>query len=322
MKIIDLTFKWKNIKLFKAKKGYKAIRINSTCLPDLFLAIDGDGFRCLILFLPESMTVKMKEVDKNRLSMSFISNKAVLIIKLKDFEFVDLFDDLTLSIFSKISSISDSERASDEFIKTFYKWAHFFEDSPQKKLSDYQIQGLFGELFVLRNFLKDSDKSNIDLNLNSWRGLYDSANDFEFDFKNIEVKSIKDSNHSVNISSEYQLEQEEGKGLEMLIVSLKTDLVNGQSLYDIILEILDLIRFHSGDLSILYQALNQKGLTIRNLKQYNNHRFIVIKTQSYDVTNDDFPKLTKSNIKSEISNLKYDLRIDQLAKFSLELKNY
>ena len=76
------------------------------------------------------------------------------------------------------------------------------------------------------------------------------------------------------------------------------------------------------DLSILYQALNQKGLTIDNLKQYNNYRFSVIKTESFDAGNDNFPKLTCSNIVNEISKLKYNLKVTQLDLFLIELKKY
>ena len=59
MKKIDLNSKWENIESFKSKKGYKALRISSTSLPDLFLATDGDGYRCLLLFLPKK---KLKEL--------------------------------------------------------------------------------------------------------------------------------------------------------------------------------------------------------------------------------------------------------------------
>ena len=59
-----------------------------------------------------------------------------------------------------------------------------------------------------------------------------------------------------------------------------------------------------------------------NLKQYNNHRFIVSKTESFDAGKDDFPKLSISNIDSEISNLKYKLRVVKLDEFLIEVKKY
>ena len=318
----ELNSKWKNIASFKNKKGYKALRITAASRPDLFLATDEDGCRCLLLFLPKKVDVKLKGSDKNKLLISFLPSKGIVLIKLKDFDFKDLFDDLILSIYSKINLISEPIHASEEFIKIFYKWSLFFEDKKVKKLGEEQIQGLFGELFVLIEYLKNSNPNIINSHLSSWKGLYDSANDFEFDLKNVEVKTKKESKLYVKISSEYQLEKELDKDLELLVVSVKLDLIDGKSVYEMLLKILELIRLNLGDMSILYQSLNQKGLTLENLKQYNNYRFIVTKTESFDAGNDNFPKLSISNIDSEISNLKYNLRVTQLGEYLIKTKNY
>lgn len=317
----ELNSKWENIVSFKNKNGYKALRITGACIPDLFLATDEDGYRCLLLFVPKKVDVKLKGTDKNKLLISFLPSKGIILIKLKDFDFKDLFDDLILSIYSKIKLISEPTHASEEFIKTFYKWSLFFEDNRVKKLGEEQIQGLFGELFVLSEYLKKSNPSKINSLLTSWRGLYDAANDFEFDLKNVEVKTKKESALYVKISSEYQLEKVIDKDLELLVVTVKLDLMEGRSIHDMLLEIVKQVRANLGDLSILYQALNQKGLTVENLKQYNNHRFIVTKTESFDAGHDDFPKLSISNIDSEISNLKYKLRVTQLDKYLIESKS-
>jgi hypothetical protein len=322
MKNIDLNPKWDNISSFKNKKGYKALRISSECLPDLFLANDEEGYRCLLLYLPKNVKVRIKGADRNKLLLSFLPSKGVLLIKLKDFDFVDLFNDLILSIYSKIALIFKPETASEYFITTFYKWSEFFEDSLRDKLSVQQVQGLFGELFVLNEYLEDSNPAIVNSILASWKGLYDMANDFEFDAKNIEVKTKKESKPFINISSEFQLEKDFDKGLELLVVTINIDLINGKSIHDLIIQIIKKIRANFGDLSNLYHALNQKKLSVESLKQYNNHRFIVLKTELFDAASDTFPKLSKSNIVKEISNLKYQLRVTQLSEFLIELKIY
>ena len=174
-----------------------------------------------------------------------------------------------MSIYQKIKDIAHPQDYSNEFVLTFNKWIEFFENDRKNKLSEEQIQGLFGELFVLNEYLKKSKLSKINSMIASWKGLYDTANDFEFDLKNIEVKTKKESNLFVKISSEYQLEKELDKDLELLVVTVKLDLIEGKSIHDMILEIVKLVIENHGDLSILYQALNQKGLTVENLKQYN-----------------------------------------------------
>ena len=87
-------------------------------------------------------------------------------------------------------------------------------------------------------------------------------------------------------------------------------------------EIVKHLRINSGDASILYKALNQKGLTLESVKQYNNHKFIVVKSDLYDCNLDDFPKLSVSNIPEEITGLRYRLRVNVLSPFLIEEKKY
>jgi len=322
MDIGSLKSKWDNIQSFQNKSGYKALRISSECICDLFIATDVDGYRCLLLFIPERIVIKIKGAEKDKLMLSYLDNKGIILIKLKDPDFIDLFNDLILSLYAKIKCISEPKEASQELIYTFYKWSDFFEDSFKHKLNNEQIQGLFGELFVLNEFLINSNPSNVNSFLESWKGPYDTTNDFVFDTKNIEVKTKIESKPFVKISSEFQLEKEFDKELELLVVSVKIDLINGESIYDLIIKIVKMVRENIGDLSILFHALNQKGLSIENLKEYNNHRFIVLKTELFDASKEDFPKLSKSNIENEITGLSYRLRVTQMDKFLIAEKKY
>jgi len=246
----------------------------------------------------------------------------VILIKLNDIDFIDLFNDLIISLYSKIYKISDPRFYSKELISSFYKWVEFFDDKQIKKLTPEEIQGLFGELFVLNDRLRVTDNLNVNSVLESWRGPYGNTNDFVLDKKNIEVKTKQESKSFVKISSEYQLDIEFNKGLELLVISLVNDISEGESIFDLLSKIILLVRHNHGDLAILYQALNQKGLSIDSIKEYNNHRFTVKKTALYDCTLNDFPKLSYSNIPKEITKLKFNLRISTLTEFLIEEKVY
>jgi len=322
MSVLDLNSKWENVLHFKNKKGYNALRISAECVPDLFIATNLDGYRCLLLFLQANIEVKIKGSDKEKLSLAYLKNKNVIVIKLNDVDFIDLFNDLILSLYEKIKNINDAKKSSKELIYSFYKWADFFEDKLNTKLSIEEIKGLFGELFVLNELLEDSNSIRVNSILESWKGPYDTTNDFVFDTKNIEVKTKEESKYYVKISSEYQLEKEFDKGLELLIVSVNIDLINGESIHDLLNKIVKYLRINSGDASILYKALNQKGLTLESVKQYNNHKFIVVKSDLYDCNLDDFPKLSVSNIPEEITGLRYKLRVNTLSPFLIEGKKY
>jgi hypothetical protein len=322
MDLDKLKAKWDNVLLFQDKKGYKALRISSECKSEFFIAVDAEENRCLLLFLPTNVQLKLNGTDKEKLQLTYIKAKDVILIKLNDIDFVDLFNDLIISLYSKIHKISDPNSYSKELISSFYKWVEFFDDKQNKKLGAEEIQGLFGELFVLKDNLIVTNNQNINSVLESWRGPYDNTNDFVLDKKNVEVKTKQESKSFVKISSEYQLDIEFDKGLELLVVSVVNDVSEGESIFDLLIKIIGLIRANQGDLAILYHALNQKGLTIDSVKEYNNHRFIVKKTTSYDCTKEDFPKLSISNIPEEITKLKYQLRTTALSDFLIEEKKY
>lgn len=322
MNVNNLKSKWENIIDFKDNSGYKALRITSDCIPDLYIATDEDGFRYFLLFLPLNIEVKLKGTDKEKLKIAYNKDKNIILIKLNDLDFVDLFNDLIISLYSKIKEIDNPNIYSKELIYSFYKWAEFFEDKLGSKLSNEEIKGLFGELFILNELLEKADPNNINFILDSWKGPYDTTNDFVLDKKNIEIKTKDDSKSFVKISSEYQLEKEFDKGLELLVVSIKNDMLKGGSINDLLNVIVDNVRQNLGDLTILYHTLAQKGLTIESSKEYNNFRFIVTKTNSYDCNDIAFPKLSVSNIPEEITQLNYILRLTTLNNFLIEEKKY
>jgi hypothetical protein len=321
----SLNLKWDKISASQELKGYKALRISDNSIPDLFIATDKEGFRCLILYLPEHTKVKLKGSNREKLTLEYLKDKNIILIKLNDSDFVGLFDDLIISLYSMIKDIEDPSLYSKGLTQSFYKWAEFFEDRADSKLSNEEIKGLFGELFTLRNLLekcKLDDFLHIDTILDSWKGPYDTTNDFVFDDKNIEVKTKQESQAFVKISSEHQLAIEFEKGLELLVVSVNIDIINGLSIHDILKKIVEITRQNSGDLSILYRALGQKSLNIENSKNYNNHRFVVKKSHLFNCGENNFPRLSVSNIPKEITKLHYNLRVNSLKEFLIEEKIY
>ena len=165
--------------------------------------------------------------------------------------FYDLFDDLILSIFNRIAEISDSDEYSREFINSFYKWSSFFENKKSERLTIDQIKGLFGELLFLKNQLLNSTL-NVDDILKSWKGPYDEGHDFVFDFKDFEIKTVENSKNNIRISSEFQLESEKGKELELVVVSVIIVAMNGVSIKNLI----DEIKVIDG--LILYDCINEQ----------------------------------------------------------------
>jgi len=322
MTSIELKQKWSGLSENPVTIGFRSLRISADCICELYLAVSMEGKRCLILSLPSNKHLDFKGIQKENLSIEYFREKNLIVLQLNDSDFNDLFDDLILSLFHGIKSISQVDEYSNHFIQAFYRWSEFFEDKKSDMLSEEAIKGIMGELLVLKLLITAPDKPEINFLLKAWTGLYDKGNDFELESRNLEVKAKSPSAIDVRISSEFQLEVSPGKGLELFVVSLLSDFTVGIHIGDLILEIKKLVQESSGDNTILWKALSQKNITAKNVSQYDRYRFKPVNWISYNCASENFPKLSRSSIPEEISSLKYVLRTNLLTSFIIEQSDF
>jgi len=308
---------------YSGKSEFEFIRIdNGETVPDLNVGFNSTFNRCLLLELPKKHSVDFQTAIKQNLILSFFRDTGYIVLELTDSNYADLFNDLIISIYQCIYQLSDVDEYSKIFIQTFYKWSGFFEDRKSEKLSQDIIKGIFGELFVLKSLVEDSDSSHLNDVMNSWRGPYDEGHDFVLDKKNIEVKTKEQSKLSVKISSEYQLDLDDNKDLELLVLSVETNPVDGQSLRLLLSDIKDLVVDKLGDFSIILVALSQKNISPQNIYQYDNYRFVPIEQVTYNCKANFFPKLVKSDIPQAVRNVRYTLQLSYLDDFILSEKKF
>jgi hypothetical protein len=322
MTSIDLKQKWSGLSENTLTSGFRSLRISDDCICELYFGVSKEGKRCLILSLPSNKRLNFKGIQKENLSIEYFREKNLIVLQLTDSDFNDLFDDLILSLYHGIKSISQVDDYSNHFIQAFYRWSEFFEDKKSDLLSEDEIKGIMGELLVLKLLITSPDRPEINFLLKAWTGLYDKGNDFELENKNLEVKTKSPSGLDVRISSEFQLEVSLGKGLELFVVSLLSDFTVGIHIGDLILEIKKLVQESFGDNAILWKALSQKNITAKNVSQYDRYRFKPVNWVSYNCAYENFPKLSRSNIPEEINGLKYTLRTNLLIPFIIEQNDF
>lgn len=295
--------------------------LSKESIPQLNIGFNKKSQRCLILELPFDFDKPFQQFEKENLSLKYFKKEKCLCIILNDDFFKDLFDDLILSIFSKIYNISNTEEYSELFTRHFFKWSAFFENKKTDGLTRDQVKGLIGELFYLKNLLINSELIVDDILL-SWRGPYDEGHDFVFEFTDYEIKTIESSKNNVRISSEFQLDSEKGKELELAVIFVNPDNENGLSLKSLINDIKTIVLDKLGDNSIFINALAQKGLTTGDLDQYEIYRYTPIEEISYDCNREDFPKLIRSSIPEEINKINYNIRLNLIEEFIINKKQF
>lgn len=317
MESCELEILWNQIH-YEPPSQYVYKRIDPLCQPELNIGINSNLNRCLILELPKVHSVDFQSSNTENLALYFFRDTNCIVLELLDSAFNDLFNDLILSLYHSIMDLKEVSEYTSIFIKIFHKWTEFFNAKKYERLSDETIKGLFGELYVLKSLVLDSKSSKINDTLRSWQGPYDKGHDFILDQKNIEVKTKNFANVKVRISSEYQLEQELGKRLELVVISVDNDSVKGLSLSNLIECIRIAVIKSLGDITILLEALNQKSLSFKNMHEYDTHRYLLIKKDTYDPTLDGFPKIIKSNLPDSINEVKYSLNLTLLDDFLIQ----
>jgi hypothetical protein len=295
---------------------YKLISTN--IIPLLNIGKTENGNRCVVLEIPKNTNVDFPESIKEHIELRFFKIENCLCIILKDNLYSDLFNDLILSIFYKIHNIEDTNEYCKQFVQYFYKWVSFFEKNQTQLLSKEVIQGIFGELLFLEYLINNTNELPIDVILKSWKGLEGTSHDFIFEEIDYEVKTIQSHINQIQISSEYQLECTPGKVLELVVIEVKDDLDKGKSINKLVEEIRNLCIEKFADNYIVINSLFNQGLTIEKLKNYELWKFSKVKFSFYDSMKPEFPKLIKSSIPIEISNLKYGIRVSLIKDFLIK----
>ena len=298
--------------------NYKSVRIASDCISDLYIGNNNDLKRCLILTIPKNVTLDVIDDVKEYLALEFFDTSGHLVITLLENNFKELFNDFIISIYNKIKDISNSKAASEQLIIIYQNWCEFFHESSKNKLSGEEIQGLFGEMFYLQKLLTAASSVTVNEVLLSWTGPYDRGQDFMLANKTIEIKTKILSQIDVSISSEFQLQPELGKSLELKVISVETYTGKGKSIGQLLLDAKSIINSKQGDITIILKALAKKGLTFENIQEYDNFKFDIRSEITYNCIADGFPRLTVSNIPEQLRKLKYTLRLVGLDKFIIE----
>tara|TARA_Y100000814_G_C12191749_1_gene354944 strand:+ start:19 stop:537 length:519 start_codon:yes stop_codon:yes gene_type:complete len=154
--------------------GLKTLRLSEHCILELFLAIDKDKCRYLILHLPDDFQPSINILENENIVLTYSCAQQLIAIKLIDIEFRDLFDDLIESLFNAISKESSIEIASRRLVENFVKWNQFFRKLERKVYSEKTILGIWGELFTLKKLIEKKSKAiEVDKVLEAWTGPLD-----------------------------------------------------------------------------------------------------------------------------------------------------
>lgn len=283
----------------------------------LYYGLDKDGHYCIGY---QSDTQNEKITGTKILAITSgkdTSGKYMTFLTLADNNFKSVFFSLCDDIISVLNDIANNESGYLVFIDRIQKWKKMFA-SKTGLLSDIVIQGLYGELYFLDNYM--FKKYGKEQAVKAWGGPQGMPKDFSINLDWYEVKCIGSSKDKVIISSAQQLEAENPGYL----VVIKTENVP-EGFNNGIATINQLFRKISGELSKLPGSLDLflDCLSKREFspnEEYDKYRFNVTSMSFYEVDK-DFPRivLPQGDV-GAIGKVTYELMLNSLHKFLKEEK--
>ncbi len=227
--------------------------------------------------------------------------------------FIVLVEDL-------VRSLEPSENADSlKIISTRLNvWRKFFSPNLIGQLSAEKQRGLWGELCVLRKLLQEISHQAPEI-VKSWRGPYDSPQDFIFnDSIALEVK-VKSSNENIRIASEYQLDPTEVNQLWLAVVTLaRSD--DGTSLNSLVDDVRDALVGDPIAFSDMNHALVEYGYLDLHRKYYDFPSYT--KNMILYQVEGSFPRIYLNDIREGVGDVTYSITSNSVAGFERELDEF
>ena len=221
------------------------------------------------------------------------------------------------NLISSIVNVTNEVDALNILKKRIIIWKKMFKKVTTVEVSNEIIQGLFGELFFLQEYMLKK-YSPVEA-IKSWSGADSKSKDFSIENNWFEIKTIGANSNHVTINSLNQLSSPiDGHLVVIKVESMSDEFCNINSSIGELLQNIML----SANNEVLEEVLLSKIQTVVGTitSKVLNSKFSV-KEFSFFVVNENFPRLTESNLQfPEIEEIKYTLNVHMLAKYREDIK--
>jgi len=216
------------------------------------------------------------------------------------------------TLIDAVTGVMVEKEALHSMKKRYIVWKTMFRREIKVKPSMEVLQGLFGELYFLSNYMIPF--YGVERSISAWSGPDNKSKDYAIDTTWYEIKTIGANATEVHISSLTQLSSEnEGYLVIIRVEPMSDEFNNGKSsIGDLLTLILASITDEVTESTFLGK-LSAFGFDSSDCSF--NAKFDV-KSYGRYLVNDEFPRLTEKDIKHpELSNVQYSLNVGALKKY-------
>lgn len=209
-----------------------------------------------------------------------------------------------------ITDIKEEMVALTSIKKRYLTWKAMFINVKNSQISREVLQGLYGELYFLKNYMLE--KYDTQTAISSWSGPNSTSKDFSLSDNWYEIKTIGNNVQDIHISSLTQLSSPiDGRLVVIKLEEMSDEFNNNNSNISMLLtQILEQLNDERIEELFLSKISNFDLQDEYICKNYD------VKSINIYIVNDNFPRLTEKDIiYPEIGEIRYTLLVNSLEKY-------
>lgn len=212
-------------------------------------------------------------------------------------------------LFESTKSIKDDASAYKQLSERYFSWKKLFRPHAGS-MSDSEIVGLLGELLFMDERM--IPEWGVPIALSSWTGPEKTHKDFSTDDVWYEIKTINSGKNTVKISSLEQLDSDKEGFLIVYDLEKMSPTFNGLKLNHLVQKLL-----HKMGSTYREEFITKLSLYNYDFSpNYDNFVYSVVGCSTYAVK-DNFPRLSRKNIPSEIDKVQYEINLSDIEEYKL-----
>jgi hypothetical protein len=305
------------------QSGYLARRVKPSSICDLRIAvIEPEGIRALLLKVKYRVAKDIREYPQSegfqvhlvRLP-SDVEDCVTIQLSLTQCRYSDIFTVLVNDVIAGVAGKPTEEAGLEDFLVRLKRWQSFLRANQPEGLSELAQQGLYGELYFLKQIVLP--------NINSfnkfqcWTGPKATQQDFQFSECAVEVKTTSAKQHQkLTIASERQLDDTGVGTIVLLHLSLDVRQGQGETLPAIVANIRALVADDTLAKDELESCLFEVGYLDIHASRYGEIAYSIREHNYFKVEN-DFPRIIESDLRNGVGDVRYTISVAECKRFSI-----
>lgn len=226
----------------------------------------------------------------------------------------DVFEVLVADVVDAVLSRKESEAIGEVIATRLDRWKAFFEERGLVGLGPEAQQGLFGELWFLREHLMP--RAGLLSSISSWDITHRAVHDFQFPRHAFEVKTSAAKQHlRVHVASERQLDTTGLDSLHLIVISLSIVQGGGETLPEIVTSVRNALAISPQTARLFEDKLLDEGYMDAHKELY-GPGYAFRNIRAYRVV-PGFPRILENDLKPGVGEVSYSVVLSACEPFKI-----